>query len=344
MKETMKATKPVNTTKPANATTKPVIAPPAPAELTPLETALREYGNGSAETALRVIDTKGELHTIAVKGDTARALIAMDEANRLGKKLDLAICLLFAKLDTDNKQGEKKGTFTYGASTRDIIMQRWGYAKSTANMYLNIGKTFFTKLGAEKVLHITRFTVGQILPFVSIASDFPIVGGLETSFDTMEWLIANGYLDAKDTAQTLAGIAGLWKDGAFPREWVKESPADKKYPYYIPAKVPAEEAEKPSFSVDLLFTDKPFFEEVKAPQEPQEPQELQEPQTPEDSPRTSLYAILANAVSGIDDLPISDDLRDRWASMKEKLFLLANETDTYMAMNASPAEESGADK
>ena len=341
MKETMKATKP------ANATTKPIIAPPAPAELTPLETALREYGNGSAETALRVIDTKGEVHTIAVKGDTARALIAMDEANRLGKKLDLAICLLFAKLDTDNKQGEKKGTFTYGASTRDIIMQRWGYAKSTANMYLNIGKTFFTKLGAEKVLHITRFTVGQILPFVSIASDFPIVGGLETSFDTMEWLIANGYLDANDTAQTLAGIAGLWKDGAFPREWVKESPADRKYPYYIPAKVPAENAEKPSFAVDLLFTEKPFFEEVKAPaEESQESQEPQEPQAPEETApeKLSLYAILANAVGAIDELPISDELRDKWASMKEKLFLLANETDTYMATNASPAEESGSEK
>lgn len=343
MKETMKATKPANpTTKPAPSPVAPV--GPAPAELTPLETALREYGNGTAETALRVIDNKGAVHTIAVKGDTARAVIAMDEANRLGKKLDLAICLLFAKLDTDNKEGEKKGTFTYGASTRDIIMQRWGYAKSTANMYLNIGKTFFTKLGAEKVLHITRFTVGQILPFVAIAKDFPIVGGLETSFDTMEWLIANEYLSANDTAQALADIASLWKEGAFPAEWVKESPADKKYPYFIPAKVPAEDAEKPSFAVDLLFTEKPYFEEVSAPQEPQEsqePQEPQEPQAPEETApeKLSLYAILANAVGAIDELPISDELRDKWAGMKEQLFLLANETDAYMAKNATLMEK-----
>ena len=338
MNETMKATIPTDTTKPEPAPA-PAMVAPAPENITPLEAALREYGNGTMETALRVVDAKGAVHTIAVKGDTARALIAMDEANRLGKKLDLAICLLFAKLDTDNKEGEKKGTFTYGASTRDIIMQRWGYAKSTANMYLNIGKTFFTKLGAEKVLHISRFTVGQILPFVAIAKDFPIVGGLETSFDTMEWLIANGYLNSNDTAQTLAGIAGLWKDGAFPREWVKESPADRKYPYYIPAKVPAEEAEKPSFAVDLLFTDKPFFEEVNAPEEHAPEEHAPEETAPE---KLSLYAILANAVGAIDNLPISDDLRDKWASMKEKLFLLANETDTYMAMNASPAEESGA--
>lgn len=327
MKETMKATKPATTT------TKPAIAPPAPAELTPLETALREYGNGTAETALRVVDAKGAVHTIAVKGDTARAVIAMDEANRLGKKLDLAICLLFAKLDTDNKEGEKKGTFTYGASTRDIIMQRWGYAKSTANMYLNIGKTFFTKLGAEKVLHITRFTVGQILPFVAIAKDFPIVGGLETSFDTMEWLIANGYLDNNMTAQALSDIAGLWKEGAFPAEWVKESPADKKYPYFIPAKVSAEDAEKPSFSVDLLFTERPYFEEAPteeapAPIEEAPAEEAHEETAPE---KLSLYAILASAVGAIDDLPISDELRGKWASMKEKLFLLANETDTYLA-------------
>ena len=336
MKETMKATKPVNsTTKPAPSPVAPVTVGPAPAELTPLETALREYGNGTAETALRVIDSKGAVHTIAVKGDTARAVIAMDEANRLGKKLDLAICLLFAKLDTDNKEGEKKGTFTYGASTRDIIMQRWGYAKSTANMYLNIGKTFFTKLGAEKVLHITRFTVGQILPFVAIAKDFPIVGGLETSFDTMEWLIANGYLNASDTAQALADIASLWKEGAFPAEWVKESPADKKYPYYIPATVKAEDAEKPSFSVDLLFTEKPYFEEgEKAKEEPTPAEEAPAPaeEAPaEDTPQASLYAILANAIASIDDLPISDELREKWANLKGQIFTLAHDTDAYLA-------------
>lgn len=333
MKETMKATKPANpTTKPAPSPVAPVA--PAPAELTPLETTLREYGNGTAETALRVIDAKGAVHTIAVKGDTARAVIAMDEANRLGKKLDLAICLLFAKLDTDNKEGEKKGTFTYGASTRDIIIQRWGYAKSTANMYLNIGKTFFTKLGAEKVLHITRFTVGQILPFVAIAKDFPIVGGLETSFDTMEWLIANGYLNANDTAQSLADIASVWKEGGFPAEWVKESPADKKYPYYIPATIPAEDAEKPAFAVDLLFTEKPFFEEAKAPAEEAPAEEAPAPaeEAPaEDTPQTSLYAILANAIASIDELPISDELREKWANLKGQIFTLAHDTDAYLA-------------
>lgn len=335
MENKKKATKPANPAPaPAPANLAPAVAPVA----TPLDMVVREYGNGLAEYTLEVIDAKGAKHSTALSGDNARMMIASDEVHRIGKKLDLSICLLFGALDRANKE-TKKGVFTYGASTRDIIMQKYKYAKSTANSYLSIGKTFFTNAGTEKVLGISSFTVGQIIPFLAVAKDYSVVGGLETDHDTFEWLIANDYLSPDMGAKELSDIASMWRDGHFPKEWVKES-ASGEYPYYIPSTYTTAEsiahAPKESFVSDLEFTSCPFLETVSGPDDNAPDDNAPDDKAPAtddapatDTPQISLFASILKVLSVVDDMPVSEDLRSEWANVKEQVLIVAKKIDDY---------------
>ena len=175
----------------------------------------------NASYSVNVVSAKGEKFTVTLAGEQAKTFIVADKAVKQAKGLDLNICRLFAQIDRFNPSTGKQ-EYKLGASTRDIIMQEWRYSKATANTYLNIGKTFFKSDASEKVKGITAFSVGQILPFVAIAKDFPVVAGVDTDYDMMEWLIANERLTPSMSVESLNGIANVWKACHLPKEWFTE--------------------------------------------------------------------------------------------------------------------------
>ena len=276
-----------------------------------------------ASYSVNVVSAKGEKSTITLAGEQAKTFIIADKTVKQAKGLDLNICRLFAQIDRFNPSTGKQ-EYKLGASTRDIIMQEWRYSKATANTYLNIGKTFFKSDASEKVKGITAFSVGQILPFVAIAKDFPVVAGVDTDYDFMEWLIANGRLSASMSVEELTGIANVWKSCYLPEEWFTEvdgewilTSADGKNEYKTPftACPYLRKQDKPDNAPDDNAT------EDKSEDKPED--------KPENTIQTSLFASILKVLSAVDDMPVSDELRSEWANVKEQVLIVAKKIDEY---------------
>lgn len=285
-----------------------------------LETALADYGTSIATTYdLTFVNAKGEsVKKSLTNRDSVRLMVALDESQRIGKRLDLARCLMFATIErTLNKDK------ALGISTRDLIMQKWHYSKATTNQYLAIGMKFFTNTGNEKVDGISQFTVGQIIPFLAFVNDFPTIGGLDTDYNFLAWFIKNGYITPSMGTGEIEGIAKLFKDGTIPKEWVKES-ADSKLPYFVPcADIDGE--------VDLQFPLMPYMESVTVTtkdneHEASEP-EASKPEASEPEKTLKLSITVRQFLATLQSMSMPEDLRDELSDISEKVIKWAIKVD-----------------
>lgn len=277
-----------------------------------------------ASYSINVVSAKGEKFSIALAGEQAKTFIVADKAVKQAKGLDLNICRLFAQIDRFNPSTGKQ-EYKLGASTRDIIMQEWRYSKATANTYLNIGKTFFKSDASEKVKGITAFSVGQILPFVAIAKDFPVVAGVDTDYDFMEWLIANERLSASMSVESLAGIANEWKSCHLPKDWFTEVDGE-----WILTSVDGKQEYKTSFKVCPYLQEQEQDKDNEQEQDKDNKQEQgKDNEQEQDTPQTSLFASILKVLSVVDDLPVSDELRAEWSDVKEQVLKVAKKIDEY---------------
>ena len=277
-----------------------------------LELALAEYGTSVATSySLNYINAKGEkVEKTLNKPENVRLMVALDESQRLGKRLDLARCLMFATIErTINKDK------ALGLSTRDFIMQKWHYSKATTNQYLAIGMKFYTNTGNEKVKGISNFTVGQIIPFLAFVNDFPTIGGLDTDYAFLEWFITNGYISADMTSTEIEGIAKLMKDGYIPKEWVKES-ADSKLPYFVKcADIDGE--------IDMQFPLMPYIEVIEVANSSAETEtdktETENDKTETETETPKLSVTVRRFLATLSDMPMTDDLRDELSALSESV-------------------------
>ena len=280
-----------------------------------LETALAEYGTSIATSySLNYVNAKGEkVEKTLSKPENVRLMVALDESQRLGKRLDLARCLMFATIErTINKDK------ALGLSTRDFIMQKWHYSKATTNQYLAIGMKFYTNTGNEKVKGISNFTVGQIIPFLAFVNDFPTIGGIDTDYAFLEWFITNGYISADMTATEIEGIAKLMKDGTIPKEWVKES-ADSKLPYFVRcANIDGE--------TDMQFPLMPYLEVIETATSSAEDGKTEDGKTEdgktedgktEETP--TLSVTVRRFLATLSDMPMNEDLRNELSTLSESV-------------------------
>ena len=287
-----------------------------------LQTIVKEYATPCTTYALDLITAKGEKKHIDLTNDHALAFSALDEMERLGKRLDLGRCKLFAYIDRELNGNDSKNP-RLGISTRDLIMQKYRYSKSTANIYLCVGKRCFKNDGSEKIAHISDFTVAQVIPFLTILEDYPVVGGYDTDNRFFSWLIANGYISPDMGTDVIRGIADLWKTCHLPKEWFTEVLGG----FLLKATTTDGD-----YCKSLLFPTCPYLNDAEQKPEEQKPEEQKpEEQKPEEQkPTPSLSGILAYAFNAIDTIPHTDEkkaLWERFETLKIDLLALAHDLD-----------------
>lgn len=288
-----------------------------------LQTIMKEYATPCTTYALDIITAKGEKKHIDLSNNHALAFSALDEMERLGKRLDLGRCKLFAYIDRELNGSDIKNP-RLGISTRDLIMQKYRYSKSTANSYLRVGKLCFKNDGSEKIARISEFTVAQVIPFLSILEDYPVVGGYDTDNRFFSWLIANAYISPDMGTDVIKGIADIWKTCHLPREWFTEVQNG----FLLKATTTDGD-----YCKSLLFPTCPYLEDgdKQEQEQEQEQEQAQQEQNPEEQkPVASLSGILAYAFNAIDSIPRTDAksaLWEKFETIKNDLLALAHDLD-----------------
>ena len=183
------------------------------------EMVVSKYGNQelAQNYELHFKRANGEVVTKVVKNpQTALALTAVDSLTEVLRAGDVRLSILFAKLERENvfKLVEVK-------NMGEMIQAQWGFAKSTALSYLNIGKTFFNKDGVEVIEGISNFSLGQLLPFVALVNDYPCIEGVDMDNTFMARLIKWGLISPKMSVKELNGIATILKMSYLPKEWIE---------------------------------------------------------------------------------------------------------------------------
>ena len=287
-----------------------------------LQTIVKEYATPCTTYALDLITAKGEKKHIDLTNDHALAFSALDEMERLGKRLDLGRCKLFAYIDREMNGSDTKNP-RLGISTRDLIMQKYRYSKSTANSYLRVGKLCFKNDGSEKIARISEFTVAQVIPFLSILEDYPVVGGYDTDNRFFSWLIANSYISPEMGTDVIKGIADIWKSCHLPKEWFKE---------YRGGYLLDSTTTDGDYCNSILFPNCPYLEDATNTDETETETETEsktETET-ESKPVASMSGILAYAFNAIDTIPRTDEkkaLWERFEALKNDLLALAHDLD-----------------
>lgn len=211
-------------------------------------------------TVTAIIESrKTEVATYTLKGGKVVSnpalvpvLTAMDNLNRAGQEADIMRCILINRLRTLNAQKETKAK-----SIVAFCEQQYGYAKSTANTYANIGKTFFDKDGNPVIDGIASFTTGQLIPLLALVNDYPCICGVDLNNDIISDLIAFDFISPDMTVKEIKGIADTLKACYIPKEWVTEINGEylvlttggatimsfEECPYYVEEEVEVTEAE-----------------------------------------------------------------------------------------------------
>lgn len=214
-----------------------------------LENALTTYTKGRELPTTLVksyVDKKGTRHEIAfTKPEEVKALFATDNLTGIMKAGDIRLCVLFAKLDRLGIPARLK----YKASWQ-FIADQYGFAKSTANTYINIGTTLFDENGVEKIDGIDCYTTGQLIPMVSFVSSYPYIADEIRVDNKFFELILKNELSPKVSCAVIASTLKLMKDGYIPKEWVKEVIDGDTVKWQV------------YFAPEIVFTKCPYLNEV----------------------------------------------------------------------------------
>lgn len=274
-----------------------------------LENAITTYTKGKDLPATLVksyVDKKGTRHEIAfTKPEEVKALLATDNLTGIMKAGDIRLCVLFAKLDRLGIPARLK----YKASWQ-YIADQYGFAKSTANTYINIGMTLFDENGSEKIDGIDCYTTGQLIPMVSFVSAYPYIADEIRVDNKFFELILKNVLSPNVSCAVIASTLKLMKDGYIPKEWVKEIIDGDTVKWQV------------YFAPEIVFTKCPYLNEVDSDDDNSEQGQQSEQDDQGDNgegetvnPFDSFRACLA----AIDSLKLSEELEKEWVSRRDKL-------------------------
>ena len=214
-----------------------------------LENALTTYTKGKElppSIVKAYVDKKGVRHEITfTKAEEVKALLATDNLTGIMKAGDIRLCLLFAKLDRLGIPARLK----YKASWQ-FIADQYGFAKSTANTYINIGTTLFDENGVEKIDGIECYTTGQLIPMVSFVSAYPYIADEIRVDNKFFELILKNVLCPSESCAVIASTLKLMKNGYIPKEWVKEIVDGDTVKWQV------------WFAPEIVFTKCPYLNEV----------------------------------------------------------------------------------
>lgn len=260
---------------------------------------------------------KSEVSTYTLKGGkvvTNPALVpiltAMDTLNRAGQESDIMRCVLINRLRTLNAQKETKAK-----SIVAFCEQQYGYAKSTANTYANIGKTCFDKDGNPVIEGIARFTTGQLIPMLALINDYPCICGVDLNNDIMSDLITYGFISPDMTVKEIKGIADTLKACYVPKEWVTEIDGT----FVVLTKENANRA-------IMEFEECPYYVE----EEPTIPDvtENLDGETDDNTEVGTISEAIRKAFMLVDGLELDDTLRKEWKKAADNLLKVAGKIDT----------------
>lgn len=267
-------------------------------------------------TVTAIIETrKSEVATYTLKGGKVVSnpalvpvLTAMDNLNRAGQEADIMRCVLINRLRTLNAQKETKAK-----SIVAFCEQQYGYAKSTANTYANIGKTFFDKDGNPVIDGIVSFTTGQLIPLLALVNDYPCICGVDLNNDIMSDLIAFDFISPDMTVKEIKGIADTLKACYVPKEWVTEIDGE----YVVLTKGNA---------VIMSFAECPYYVEEEA--ETAEAETTDDGETAEAGEVGTISEAIRKAFALVDGLDLDDTLRKEWKKASDNLLKVAGKIDT----------------
>ena len=269
-------------------------------------------------TVTAIIETKkSEVSTYTLKGGkvvTNPALVpiltAMDTLNRAGQESDIMRCVLINRLRTLNAQKETKAK-----SIVAFCEQQYGYAKSTANTYANIGKTCFDKDGNPVIEGIARFTTGQLIPMLALINDYPCICGVDLNNDIMSDLITYGFISPDMTVKEIKGIADTLKACYIPKEWVTE--VDGQYIVY---------GSKDNEVEIMTFEECPYYVEDITDGDTNDGETTDGETT--DTEVGTISEAIRKAFALVDGLELDDSLKKEWKKAADNLLKVAGKIDT----------------
>lgn len=285
-----------------------------------LENALTTYTKGKDLPATIVkayVDKKGARHEITfTKAEEVKALLATDNLAGIMKAGDIRLCVLFAKLDRLGIPARLK----YKASWQ-FIADQYGFAKSTANTYINIGTTLFDENGVEKIDGIDCYTTGQLIPMVSFVSAYPYIADEIRVDNKFFELILKNVLCPSESCAVIASTLKLMKEGYIPKEWVKEIVDGDTVKWQV------------WFAPEIIFTKCPYLNEVDNGDNGKGGDgdgdgdngngDGDNGETVTANPFDSFRACL----TAIDSLKLSEDLAKKWTARRDELLAVLAEIE-----------------
>lgn len=286
-----------------------------------LENALTTYTKGKdlpASIVKRYVDKKGASHEITfTKPEEVKALLATDNLAGIMKAGDIRLCVLFAKLNRLGIPARLK----YKASWQ-FIAEQYGYAKSTANTYINIGTKLFDENGVPIIVGLENYTTGQLIPMVAFVDSYPYIADEIRVDNKLFGLILKNELTPSVSCSYIASVLKLMKDGYIPKEWVDEVVDGDTVKWQI------------KFAPDVVFDNCPYLKEVDNDNDNGNGGDGDgdngkggdgdgngegETVNPFDSFRACLTAI--------DGLKLPDDLAKKWAARRDDLLAVLAEIE-----------------
>lgn len=184
-----------------------------------LATAITNYTHGvsvPSEIKRTYTDSKGAKHEITFsKPEEVKALFATDSLTAIMRAGDVKLCVLFAKIASLGIPQRLKYKHSW-----QYIEAQYGFAKATANTYINIGENMFID-GVEKFEGISNYTIGQLIPMVSVVTNYPYIEDIRVD-NAMFGFMLKHYFDPTMKVSEISSMLKDIKDGHLRKEWVAE--------------------------------------------------------------------------------------------------------------------------
>ena len=184
-----------------------------------LATAITNYTHGvqvPVEIKRTYTDSKGAKHEITFsKPDEVKALFATDSLTAIMRAGDVKLCVLFAKIASLGIPQRLKYKYAW-----QYIEAQYGFAKATANTYINIGENMFVD-GVEKFEGISNYTIGQLIPMVSVVTNYPYIEDIRMDNKMFEFIVAHCFNPSMKVSD-ISSMLKVIKNGYLPKEWVHE--------------------------------------------------------------------------------------------------------------------------
>lgn len=222
-----------------------------------LATAITNYTHGvqvPAEIKRTYTDSKGAKHEITFsKPEEVKALFATDSLTAIMRAGDVKLCVLFAKIASLGIPQRLKYKHAW-----QYIEAQYGFAKATANTYINIGENMYVD-GVEKFEGISQYTIGQLIPMVSVVTNYPYIEDIRMDNKMFEFIVKHCFNPSMRVSDISAFLKDI-KDGHLPKQWVYEEVTEEGTIYQLQG-MPEGEGER-ALANEWTWHTCPYLKEV----------------------------------------------------------------------------------